>query len=307
MTESSKKPFPNKTTGIKSTQKDADLDELRRLLFSLEHSQIVQLKERLDNPSLFVKDVQRVLPEAIKIRTAQDNEMAKALEATVDEGLRLSIKKNPRALADTLFPIMGPSIRKAISSTILNMIQSFNQIIEHAFSIQGLKWRLESLTTKKPFAEIVLLNTLIYQVEQVFLIHRKTGLVIQHVMAKEVATQDPDLVSSMLTAIQDFVQDSFGVEKGASLDTIRIGGDRSVWVEQGSHAMLAAVIRGTPPLDVRPVFLETIDDLHLLHSEGLESFDGDTTPFETIKSHLESCLQFQTKEKKHKISPFLWS
>ena len=265
----SDKDFPNKTPGNNSPRKDAELDELRRLLLGQEQTQIVQLKERLDNPSLLVKDVERVLPEAIKLRTSRDKDIAKALEPNIEEGLRASIKKDPKALADTLYPIMGPSIRKAISSAILGMIQSINHIVEHTFSVQGLKWRLEALTTKKPFAEVVLLNTLIYQVEQVFLIHRNTGLVLQHVVAKEVTTHAPDLISSMLTAIQDFVQDSFGVEKGESLDTLRMEGDRSVWIEQGPQAILAAVIRGTPPLDVRSVFREVLDEIHIQQSDAL--------------------------------------
>lgn len=302
----SDKDFPNKTPGNKSPRKDAELDELRRLLLGQEQTQIAQLKERLNNPSLLVKDVGRVLPEAIKLRTSRDKEIAKALEPNIEEGLRASIKKDPKALADTLYPIMGPSIRKAISSAILGMIQSINHIIEHTFSVKGLKWRLEALTTKKPFAEVVLLNTLIYQVEQVFLIHRNTGLVLQHVVAKEVTTHAPDLISSMLTAIQDFVQDSFGVEKGESLDTLRMEGDHSVWIEQGPQAILAAVIRGTPPLDVRSVFRETLEDIHIQQSDALKSFEGDTTPFESIKNQLEYCLQFQAKEKTHQTSPLLW-
>ena len=102
---------------------------------------------------------------------------------------------------------MGPAIRKAIAATIQGLIQNFNQILEHSFSIKGLRWRLEALRTRRPFAEVVLLHTLVYQVEQVFLVHRKSGLLIDHVVAKTTVPQNPDLVSGMLTAIKDFVQE----------------------------------------------------------------------------------------------------
>jgi len=308
LTESSDKAFSTEEPENNKSKENEELNEVRQILFGQEQTEIVRLKERMDNPRLFVKYIERVLPDAIKLRAPRDKEMAKALEPHIEEGLTVSIKKNPKALADTLYPIMGPSIRKAITATIFGMIQSFNQILDHTFSIQGLRWRLESLTTKKPFAEIVLLNTLIYHVEQVFIIHRDTGLVLQHVSAKEVPTEDPDLISSMLTAIQDFVQDSFGetLEDSLGLDTLRMGGDRSVWIEQGPHAMLAAVIRGTPPVDIRSIFRETLDDIHLLHGEAIESFDGDTAPFEIMKGNLESCLQFQAKKKKRRTSPLLW-
>jgi OOP family OmpA-OmpF porin len=289
----------------KGDQKPTTLDELRRLLVGPEQNQIGRLKERLDDPALHAEDVSGVLAEAIALRSARDNHVAKVLEPTIEESIKASVRRDPRPLVDALFPVIGPAIRKAISSAIRGMVQSLNQIVEYSFSLQGLKWRLEAFRTKKAFGEIVLLHTLAYQVEQVFLIHRNTGLVIQHVVAKEVAAEDPDLVSSMLQAIQDFFQDSFGAGKNEPLESLRVG-DRNLWIEQGPLAVLAAVIRGNPPTDLQEVLRETIDTIHLMRSERLESFEGDVSPFEDLKSHLEGCLQSQLKEAKQKTSPLLW-
>jgi len=285
---------------------DNPMEQLRNLLVGPVGEQLDKLQERLDNPELLAADVSRVLPESIIQRSRRDRKIAKALEPTIEESIKASVKKDPKVLVDALFPVMGPAIRKAISSTIFGMIQSFNQILQYSFSIQGMKWRFEALKTGKSFGEVVLLHTLVYQIEQVFLIHRNTGLVLQHVASKEITAKDPDLVSSMLTAIQDFSEDSFDVKKGENLETLRIGGNRSVWIEQGPRATLAAVIRGTPPVDYRLVLRETVDAIHLQHSSALESFDGDTSPFEIIKGDLEGCFQSQFKQKKQKTSPLLW-
>ena len=280
--------------------------ELRNLLLGPEQVRLAKLQERLDNPRLHAKEVSRVLPEAIMLRASRDKQIAKALEPTIEETIKASVRKDPKSLGDALFPVMGPAIRKAISSAIFGMIQSFNQVIEQSFSIQGLKWRIEALKTRKPFAEVVLVHTLVYHVEQVFLIHRNTGLMLQHVVSKEVTAQDPDLVSGMLTAIQDFAEDSFGLGKGESLEALRIGGNRSVWVERGPQAILAVVIRGTPPVDYRLFLHDALDAIHLKQSDALDSFDGDNTPFEAIKSDLEVCLQSQFKGEEQKTSPLLW-
>lgn len=285
---------------------DNPMEQLRNLLVGPVGEQLDKLQERLDNPELLAADVSRVLPESIIQRSRRDRKIAKALEPTIENSIKASVKKDPKVLVDALFPVMGPAIRKAISSTIFGMIQSFNQILQYSFSIQGMKWRLEALKTGRSFGEVVLLHTLVYQIEQVFLIHRNTGLVLQHVASKEITAKDPDLVSSMLTAIQDFSEDSFDVKKGESLETLRIGGNRSVWIEQGPRATLAAVIRGTPPVDYRLILRETVDAIHLQHSSALESFDGDTSPFEIIKGDLEGCFQSQFKQKKQKTSPLLW-
>ncbi len=110
-----------------------------------------------------------------------DPQMTRALAPTVEEALTASVRRNPRPLADALFPIFGPAIRKAIAASLSSMLESLNQTIEHSLSWRALQWRITALRTGKPFAEIVLLNTLVYRVEQVFLIDRESGLLLQHV------------------------------------------------------------------------------------------------------------------------------
>jgi OOP family OmpA-OmpF porin len=285
--------------------KPTSLDELRELLVGPEQKQIGRLKDRLEDPELHAEDVSRVLAEAIVLRSSRDDQVAKALEPSIEASLKASVRRNPKPLVDALFPIMGSALGKAIFSAIRGLIRSVNQIVENNLSVQGLKWRLEAFRTKKPFLEIVSRQRLVYQVEQVFLIHRNTGSVLQHVVAKEVVRQDPDQDSGMLEAIQDYFQDAHGVEKDEAMDGLKIG-DRNLWVEQGAHATLAAVIWGNPPINLQGVLRETIDNIHLMKSEELESFDGDASPFEDLKSHLEGCLQSQVKESKRKFSPLLW-
>ena len=115
----------------------------------------------------------------------------------------------PRTLVNILYPTIVPAIRKSIGETIDETFQRLNQTLKYSLTWRGLKWRWEAWRTGRPFAEVVLKHTLVYQVEHVFLIHRHTGLLIAHVAAENAASQDPQLVSSMLIAIQDFVRDSF--------------------------------------------------------------------------------------------------
>ena len=293
-----------KTPLSASSTDEHSLEELRGLLLGPFRLQLKKLQERLDNP-LHADDVSRVLPEAIALRAARDKKIALALEPITENAIKASIKRDRKILVDALFPVMGPAIRKAIAAALQGMIQSFNQILEHSLSLKGLKWRFEALRTGKPFAEVVLLHTLLYHVEQVFLIHKDTGLVLQHVVAKSIVSPDPDLVSGMLTAIKDFVQESFGVPKEDALETLRIG-ERSIWIEQGDQAFLAAVVRGNPPMDFQLLLREAIEEIHFKQSEVLTSFDGDTTAIEQSGYILENCLQARLKEEKRKKSYITW-
>lgn len=269
------------------------LDELRRLLVGPEQQEIVRLRERLDEQdALLPADVGRVLPEAVRLRSRQDKKVTEALLPAVEEAIGISVKKNPQTLVDALFPVIGPAIRKAIAEALTGMVQTMNQSLEHSLSVQGLKWRLEAWRTGKSFGEVVLLHTLLYRVEQVFLIHRETGLLLQHVVAGASSIQDADMVSGMLTAIQDFVHDSFSSQQGDTLDTLQVGG-LTVWIEQGPHAILAGVIRGNAPQELRTVFDETLERIHLEFSAELEGFEGDASVFDPTREYLEACLQFQ--------------
>ena len=276
---------------------DESMTELRSLLLGPAEQQIAEIHERLTDPQRQLKEVSRVLPAAVAVRTRQDDDLNEALAPTVTTAIERSVRKNPQPLVDAIFPVMGPAIRKAISVALSGMIQSLNQSMAHSFSLQGLKWRLEARRTGKSFAEVVLLHTLLYRVEQVFLIHKETGLLLQHVVAGNLAVQDGDMVSGMLTAIQDFVHDSFNSPDGEQLETLEVG-DLTVWIEQGPLAILAGVIRGTPPQELRPVFQETLEKIHLQFHDALVDYSGDAAAFESARPLLEDCLRTQLDEGK---------
>jgi OOP family OmpA-OmpF porin len=272
-----------------AAHEDPLLVELRGLLFAAEQKDVTQIQERLDDPKSRAEDISDVLPEAIAIRSRRDRDLTDSLLPAVEEAIGVSVRTHPDVLVDGLFPVMGPAIRKSIANTLAEMLESLNQTLAIGFSKQGLKWRLEAWRTGKPFAQIVLLRTLLYRVEQVFLIHRETGLLLGHVSAPGAAVQDASMVSGMLTAIRDFVGDSFGSAGAGGLDEFRVG-ELDVWVEQGPRAVLAAVIRGTPPRELRTAFEEAIEKVHRDHARDLEEFAGDAAPFARSLGVILVCL-----------------
>ncbi len=251
-------------------------------------------------------EVGEVLPAAVKNSTRKDNQLANATMPLVEENIRQSVARDPKILAEALFPVIGPAIRKAIAHALNSMVQSFNQTLEYSVSPKGLGWRLEALRTGKSFGEIVMLKTLRFRVEQVFLIHKDTGILLQHVVADKHVAQDGDMVSAMLTAISDFVQDSFGTSEGATLDSLKVK-ELSVWIEHSPDAVIAGVIRGTPPLDLREIFSESIEEIQFSYENELNEFDGNTDLFEEARPTLNRCLQFQVNqesgEKKSSFKP----
>lgn len=281
------------------------LDELRGLIVGPEQRRLQELANRLDDPSLLAQDVSRVLPDALTLRSG-DPQVTQALAPAVEEAMTASVRTNPHTLADALFPVMGPAIRKAIGHALRAMLEGLNRSLEYSFSFRSMGWRFEALKTGRPFAEIVLRHTILYRVEQVFLIHRQTGLLLQHVATEAAVIQDADMVSGMLSAIRDFVGDAFGAAReGESVDALRVG-ELVVLVEQSPDVLLAGLIRGAPPPELRVTFQETLEAIHLRFAAALRSFQGDAGPFAATVPYLEPCLRAQYLEKERRKVSRTW-
>lgn len=287
----------------------AILQQLQQLEQAMMRFQVVE--SYLQDTDKRVQEIAQMLPEAIRQAAEQlpppeqlqadgttvirtETELTESLRIPVELCIRQSISENTHTFADTLFPVMGPAIRKSINESLKSLIHSINTSLEQSFSLRGIGWRLEALRTGRPFGEIVLQRTLAYRVEQTFLIHRETGLLIQHLYQEEIEIGDSEAVSAMLTAIQDFIRDSFSTSKTEELDSVEIG-EYTVWLERGPHAVLACVIRGVASYDFRYLMRSLLELMHAKYGRLLELFNGDTAPLEPCRPLLQRTLQSKLK------------
>jgi len=309
MADASTRRVPQEQPDDSSANGTGSLEELRHLILAPEQEALQRLHHRVASPEARTEDVSSVVAEAIQLRRQQggSDALSEALAPTIETAVRESVRKDPSTLADALFPVMGPAIRRSILETLRSFLDSFNQIMDQSLSWQGLKWRFEALRTGRTFTEVVLLHSLVFRVEQVFLIHKKTGLSLGHAVAPSVAVEDPSLVSGMLSAIQDFVRDSFHSGPGEGIERLNIG-DLDVWVEAGPYAILACVIRGIAPRALRDTMAEVLENIHREYSAQLDRFSGDTAPFASVNKGLSRCLEYKYKQSvKRQGRGYVWA
>ena len=287
-----------------SSASEDSFAQLRSIILGPEQRKLQALQAEIRDPATQTRDVSRVLPDALQLR-AHDPQLKRALAPSVEDAITASVKKNPQALADALFPVIGPAIRKAVAHSFDAMIDSINQTIERSVSWHAVQWRWTAWRTGKPYAEVVIANTLDYRVERVFLIHRETGLLLQHVAVDAKHTQDADQISGMLTAITDFARDSFHVGRTDTLESARVG-DLAVSIVQGPHAILAAVVRGSIPTAVRNLLETTLESVHRQFAPLLQGFVGDAAGFEDTRPLLEACLVSQRRQQRSRPSYRGW-
>ena len=268
---------------------DARLRQLRGLLLAPEQAQLEELRRRLDHPETRRQELSGHIAEAIALRARNDRKLQVTLQPLIEEALRISVERNPAMLATALFPIIGEAVRKAVAHALEGMFDSLNQMLDRGFSMESWRWRFESWRTGKSFGEIALTHSLRYRVEQVFLIHRETGLLLQHVAAADGVVEDTDMVSGMLTAIQDFARDSFRPSASDQLEVVGFG-EFKLWLQHGPLAMLAAVVSGQPPPELRQVLEREVEAIHAEFTPAMQQFDGDASTVAGTEVHLRRCL-----------------
>jgi outer membrane protein OmpA-like peptidoglycan-associated protein len=282
----------------KPTDNNHAYEELRHLIVAPEQEGIASIQDRLDNLEKRTEDVSVVVAEAIQKRREKGDDLAlaAALGPTIQETLRESVRRDPHVLADALFPVMGPAIRKSIAETLRGMLESFNEALEHSLSWRGIQWRIEAFRTGRPFAEIVMMHSLLYRVEQVFLIHRETGLVLNHVVAPSAPAQDADMVAGLLSAIQQFARDSFQPGQTENLANMTFD-ELQIRVVSGPNAVIAAAIRGHAPEAYNLAMNETLEEIQRYYSSALANFTGDPAPFRAAEPQIARLLETQYREK----------
>ncbi|MFT5572479.1 MAG: hypothetical protein ACI9FR_001402 [Cryomorphaceae bacterium] len=273
----------------------SQIEELRQILIGENSEQLSELKQRIENVEQRTLDVAEVLPPAIDAGLKQSSRLVDALKEPVSRGLKEAIRTEPAAYAEILYPVMAPSIRRAIAQAISSLLVTINRTVESATSVRGISMRVQSIRTGVPYAELALRRSLLFKVEHVYLIDRDSGLLIAEEASPNAQSLDSDAVSAMFSAIQSFVQDSFSQNKSARLTDLKVG-DHNVWVAHGPKIMLACVIFGDAPESLKTQLYDTLDGIRSNFASEINSYAGDNQAFAGVRQHLLPLLQLQLKE-----------
>ncbi len=272
-----------------------DLDKLKDLLFGAEREALDSIAERVERPETRTADVSDVLPEAIRQSHKKDSELVESLKEPVGECLQRAFREDPETYSDALYPVMGPAIRKSIAHTLRAFSEQINQVAEQSLTPKGLKWRFQAYRAGIPLSDFIVQKTLLYRVEQAYLISRENGLLVDHVHHSASKIKDSDAVSAMFTAIQDFVKESFSPDRTGRLESADMG-EFTLWAVHGPHALLVCVIRGVPPGSLRADLSAILERIHFRYGEAIRNYSGDTSSMTSVDSELRKCLEYQASQ-----------
>jgi outer membrane protein OmpA-like peptidoglycan-associated protein len=282
-------PKDNSVSDLESQQ---ELEKLRRIILGNDDQLIT------DAVNKKARDiVSNVLTEAFHDRQKKDDSIKKVLLPIVENSVEHSVTHHSDRLISSLYPLMGSLVRKSVGAFLTSFIERTNQLIEHSFTIKGLSWRFKAWQAGVSFTQYVVSQTYNYRVEHIFLIHQETGLLLKAVNLDQQSQNDAELISSMLTAINDFVGDSFRLDENGVKEQLQTVSTDSfnLLIKPGPSAIIVAAVTGTPPQAVNEQLQLTLEEVHRLYQQEFNQFNGDNAPFEHVDSQLNDCLLTEEK------------
>lgn len=125
-------------------------------------------------------------------------------------------------------------------------------------------------------------------IDDVFLLYRD-GVLIKHETRRLKPDIDTDILSGMLTAVQQFVKDSFRTEEG-ELDELTFG-QMHILIGRGKYLILAAMIQGDGTESFTAQIKKTVQDIEDHHWDQLDDWDGDMAIAKVLTPYVKKLIR----------------
>ena len=135
-----------------------------------------------------------------------------------------------------------------------------------------------------------------YKIQEMYLIYND-GRMLSSLMDEE-AKVDEDIMSSMLTAINDFVKDSF--QTTGNLGSIDYG-ENQIILERGKHTMLASVVYGEANRDLRSRMSRALTKIEDEFKSDIKDWNGDVDSLSGTVKHLQPIMDISKSVTKDMI------
>lgn len=152
----------------------------------------------------------------VKVNPIIDDKISKFIEdmpatvgPTITESIKNEIKNSQETVVDALYPIIGRMIKKYIQAEFVRLRETIDKEVSKRFSIRKLIRRLKSLFTGVNERDLVINDLQKLEIEQFFIIEKKSGLLVGSFSKNEDTSIDKEMISGMLTAIKSFVEEAF--------------------------------------------------------------------------------------------------
>jgi tetratricopeptide (TPR) repeat protein len=132
------------------------------------------------------------------------------------------------------------------------------------------------------------------EIEDIYLIHRSTGTLIQRRTWRDQDLIDPDLIGGMFQAILDFINNSFATGEQSEFSRIDVKG-YIILIADGGDVSLAMVFSGKVEEylhkamnDIKKALKSNISNIEKQYLKILSNYDGDVSKLRGTRKHLDA-------------------
>jgi cell division septation protein DedD len=220
-----------------------------------------------------------------QIRDSRD-EMAEALGPVMGEAIRVQVRESRQDMVEALYPVIGETVQRALGEFTHELQRNIDARVKAAIGPRSVVRMAWARARGVQSSAVILRDALPFSIQEIFLIQHGSGLLLAHSHPGSAEVTDSDLISGMLTAIRDFVHDSFGQgQPDKELDEVQYG-DQRIIIQNGRAAYLAVVITGVEPEGFRAKLRQFLSDLHVRYETALRSYNGDPTTLPNFQPRL---------------------
>jgi hypothetical protein len=261
------------------SEPDPSLEALRDILFRHYRERIDELETELDG---------------LEQRVTDRDALVATISPVMGDAIRRQIRDAREEMIEALYPIIGQLVMRAVSEAVRDLAHRVDTQVRRSFDPRALSWRLRARLGGASPSEMSLRARLPFEVQEVFLIHRESGLLLWHASRDPAVGKDSDLVGSMLTAIRDFAEDAFGRGREGELDNIDYG-DQRILIEPARHSYLAVVVDGVEPPGFRAEIQRRLFEVERAHADTLGAYDGDASALALAEASLQPLMSEGTE------------
>jgi len=197
--------------------------------------------------------------------------ITKALASEMGRAIKAQIELERDAMVDALYPVIGNTISKYLAEEV----KRINDKVENALSLEGVQRKVRARVQGVSEAELILRESMPFQVRAVFLIHKASGLVIAEAQDPTREQLESGTIAGMLTAIRSFASDTIS-QGGNTTELHEIEyGDSQILLEVAGYCYLAVAARGEPPKRFIIKLRRILETIVQKYGTPIEEFDGD--------------------------------
>ncbi|MEZ4538995.1 MAG: hypothetical protein R3C43_03320 [Chloroflexota bacterium] len=220
-----------------------------------------------------------VMAGAIRVQERRSrDDLVDAVSPVLSEAIQVQIRDSRQSLVEALFPIIGEMAQRYIGEFFRELQRNIDARLKTGIGPQRMARQAQARLRGVAVSELEIRDALPFHVREIFVIQSGSGLLLARNGSDDVDADegvDSDLISGMLTAVREFMHDSFGHQGGTDpMDEIQYGEQRII-IQDGRLCYLAVVLSGIEPPGFRAELRRYLNRLQAEQRELLENFSGD--------------------------------